>query len=162
MPATLVLRLTGGASNANPDLSLGGVSSANNLSSTALNNLFDDVSPSEALAGSIEYRAIDAFNSGDAVAAGATLWMSAETTNTKSSVDVGVVTSPIDDTESIADEVTAPVGAGIAFAHYNSASKLSLPDIAANSYCRVWIKRIIVAGAINSANDIGTLSVQYA
>lgn len=56
MAATLVFRLTGGASNSDPDASLGGVMSNTEISGTALNNLFDDVSPDEATSGSTEYR----------------------------------------------------------------------------------------------------------
>lgn len=162
MPSILVLRLTGGASNSDPDLSLGGVSSSNEVSATPLNNVFDNVSPSEASGGAVEYRALDIFNSGDAAATSVSVFMSTETPNANTSLDIGIVTSPINDTESVANELAAPVGAGIAFAHYNSASKLSLPDIPAGSYCRVWLKRTVTAGAINASSDLGTLTWEFA
>jgi len=59
MAATLEFRLTGGSSNSDPDQSLGGVTSSNEISSTAMNNLFDNVTPTEASSGDVEYRAID-------------------------------------------------------------------------------------------------------
>lgn len=68
MPAQIQLRLTGGAANADPDASLGGVMSSEQLSATALNNLFDNVSPGESEDGDTEYRAIDLYNVGDATA----------------------------------------------------------------------------------------------
>lgn len=162
MAATLVLRLTGGAANSDPDASLGGVSSANAVSATALNNIFDNVSSAEAAAGDTEYRGIDVFNTGDATATGINIWMGTETSSTSSSLDIGKVTSPIGDTESIADESTAPVGTGITFGHYTSGSKLALPDIAAGSYCRIWLKRIVTASAPNTSSDLGTLNWEYA
>lgn len=45
-------RFSGGASNSNPNASLGGVKSSVSIGST----LFDDVSSAEAAAGSVEYR----------------------------------------------------------------------------------------------------------
>jgi len=162
MSASLQMRLTGGSSNSDPDLALGGVSSSNQLSATALHNLFDQVSSAEALAGDTEYRALDIYNAGDATAASVEMYMSVETPSSKSSLDFGKVTSPLNDTESIADESTAPVGTGITFAHYTSGSKLSLPDIPAGQYCRIWFKRIIQAAAVNVASDLGTITVAYA
>ena len=58
MAATLVFRLTGGASNIDPDASLGGIMSNTEISGTALNNLFDDVSPDEATSGSTDRKSV--------------------------------------------------------------------------------------------------------
>ena len=160
MAATLVWKLTGGAANADPNASLGGVRSSVSLSGTALNNLFDDVAPGEASAGDTEYRAIDLVNTGDAASAGTVVYMSTETTSTGTALDMGIEASPINSTLSIVDESTAP--AAVSFAHYTSASKLSIPAIAAGSGCRVWFKRIVGASTGNLANDQGTFTVEYA
>ena len=160
MAATLVWKLTGGAANADPNASIGGVRSSVSLSGTALNNLFDDVSPSEASAGDTEYRAIDLVNTGDAASAGTVVYMSTETTSAGTALDMGIEASPINSTMSIAGESIAP--AGVSFAHYTSGSKLSLPAIAAGSCCRVWFKRIVGASTGNLANDQGTFTIEYA
>lgn len=160
MAATLQFNLTGGASNSNPALALGGTHSSVQLSATALNNLFDNVSPSEASAGDIEYRAIDVTNVGNATATSAAMYMSTDTSSTSTELDFGMVASPINSVESIANESTAP--ATVSFAHYNSGSKLTLPDIAAGSYCRLWVRRTVTAGATNTSSDQGTLAVDYA
>ena len=160
MAATLVWRLTGGASNSDPDASLGGVSSSNALSGTALNNLFDDVSPAESAAGDTEYRALDLYNSGDATAGGVVVFMSTETTSSGTQLDFGLEASPINSSLSVANESTAP--AGVSFAHYTSGSKLSLPDIAASSRCRVWFRRGVGAATPNLNPDQGTFTVEYA
>jgi len=158
MAAVLEFRYTGGASNSDPNLSLGGTSSSVQLSTTALNNLFDDVSPAEASAGDTEYRAIDIYNSGDATATAISIYVDPETTSVDTQLDLGP--DSVGSTLSIADESTAPTG--ITFGHYNATTKLSLPDVAAGSYVRVWVKRIVNAGATNLANDQATLNVEYA
>lgn len=160
MAAILVWRLTGGASNSDPNASLGGVRSSNALSATALNNLFDDVSPAESAAGDTEYRALDLYNSGDATAGGVVVYMSTETTSAGTQLDFGIEASPINSTLSIADESTAP--AAVSFSRYTSGSKLSLPDIAASSGCRVWFRRVVGAATANLNPDQGTFTVEYA
>ena len=160
MAATLAFQLSGGASNADPNASLGGTHSSVALSGTAMNNLFDDVSPAEATAGDTEYRAIDVTNTGDATGVVVKIFMDPETSSASTALDMGIEASPLGSTLSIADETTAP--AGVTFAHYTSASKLTLPDIAAAAYCRVWVRRVVTAGATNTASDSGTINVEYA
>ena len=162
MAATLVFRLTGGAANSDPDASLGGAMSSTALSATPMNNLFDNVSPAEALAGDTNYRAIDVFNSGDATAESVELYMSAETSSEDSQLDFGDggVHDGSDQGDTIADESTAPDG--ISFAHYTSASKLSVANIPAGEACRIWVRRVVGAEAENTANDLGTIAVDYA
>ena len=160
MAAILNLYLTGGATNSDPNASLGGTRSSTQVSSTALNNIFDNVQPDEATNGDTEYRAIAIVNDGDATATSVALYMSNETSSADTQLDFGSEgvdpASPI----TIADESTAPTG--ITFGHYNSSNKLSLPDIPAGSECRIWIKRTVAAGAINTGNDQGTIAIDYA
>lgn len=156
MSATLQLRLTGGASNSDPDASLGGVMSADQVAATAMNNLFDDVSPADRLSGSVKYRAIDIYNAGDAAATVVKAFMDAITSNADTDLAFGLDSG----TQSIADEDTAPTS--VTFANYTSASKLSISDIAAGSAQRLWIRRTVAAGAANDNNDLGTINVEYA
>lgn len=158
MAATLILRLTGGVSNTDPDASLGGVQSTTELSATAMNSLFDNVDSTEASSGDTEYRALDIYNSGDATATSVEIYMSTETSSTDSSVDMG----PDSGTQTIANESTAPSAPAITFAHYNTASKLSVSDIASSGSQRIWFKRIVTASAGNDSNDQGTIKIDYA
>ena len=160
MAATLALHLSGGASNADPSLSLGGVSSSVAISGTPANNLFDDVAPAEATAGDVEYRAIDIKNSGDAAALVVKAFMDPETSSASTALDFGIGASPVGSTLSIANESTAP--ASITFAHYTTGSKLTIPDIPAGNYARLWVRRTVTAGAVNAATDSGTINVEYA
>jgi hypothetical protein len=156
MSAVLELRLTGGASNSDPNASLGGVASSNQLSGTAMNNLFDNVSPTEAVNGDVEYRAVSIYNSGDAAATGVEAYMSTETPSPKTQLDFGIEAG----TQTIADESTAP--SGVTFAHYATGSRLSIADIPAGSAVRLWIRRTVTAGCVNLSSDFCEISIDYA
>ena len=163
MAATLEYRLTGGSTNTDPDASLGGAMSDTQVSGTALNNIFDDVTPTEANDGDTEYRAIDVYNSGDAQAESVEIYMSTETSSADTSLDFyndGTTHDGSDQGDTIADESTEPSGAS--WSHYTSGSKLSLPNIPASSATRLWIRRVVTAGATNTTSDQGTLAVDYA
>lgn len=142
---------------------LGGAATATEVSATALNNIFDDVSAAEAAAGDTEYRAIDVYNDGAATITGVELYMSTETSSSDSQLDMGIEDTPanaLNSTKSIADESTAPTT--VTFAHRTSGSKLSLPDIPAGEYARLWLRRVISAAATNTSNDQGTIEAVYA
>lgn len=158
MAASLEWRLTGGASNTDPDASLGGTVSSEVVSSTALNNLFDNVDPADALAGDVEYRAIQLQNTGDATAVLIRLWISAETGSSDSIIAVGIDSG----TQSIADEDTAPDTPTITFTHPLVGSKMTISNIAAAAGARLWVRRTISASATNYANDTVELTVTYA
>jgi hypothetical protein len=158
MAASLEWRLTGGAANADPDASLGGTGSSVAVSGTALNNLFDDVTPGEAVAGDIEYRAIDLYNTGDAAAENVELWISQETTSADTVIAIALDAG----TQSVVDEDTAPSAPTLSFGHPLSGSKQAVSDIAAGAAQRVWLRRTVSASATNNASDTLQLSVQFA
>jgi hypothetical protein len=139
---------------------LGGTATTNQLSTTALNNLFDDVSPAEGVSGDVEYRALDFFNSGDATAVAVSVYCDG-TPNANTDILFALEASPLNSTTAISDESTAPTISG-SFATYIENSRLTFPDIAAGAYCRLWIKRIVTAGCPNLANDGTNISIQYA
>lgn len=146
MAAVLEFRLTVdgslGDAQSDPDQSLGGATSGTNLSSTAMNNLFDNVTPTEASSGDTEYRVIDVWNSGDAAAENVSMYMSTETSSADSQLNFAK-----EDPENthdgshqgdiLSDESTAPSSGITSFSHYTSASKLSLPNIPASNACRI-------------------------
>lgn len=163
MAANLALKLTGGSSNADPNVSLGGVGSSVSVSATPMNALFDNATPSECLAGDIEYRAVDLLNTGDATATVVAAYLGTETTSDHTTVylasegvDPGVPISLADESDST-NQLS-----GLVFAAYTSGSKLSLADIPAGSRLRLWLQRRITAGASNLSNDEGVLNWEYA
>lgn len=146
--------LTGGAANTDPNLSLGGAVSATQVSG-ALHGLFDAVSPEEATAGDMEYRAIEVKNTNPAdTLYAASLYISGETTSVDSQVLVGLDAT----TQSVANESTAP--AGVTFsAPTTKATGIALGDIAPGASKRIWLKRVITAGAAKLAGDAGQIAV---
>ncbi len=139
---------------------LGGAPTVTEVSATPLNNIFDNVTFSEAQAGDSEYRAIDLYNDGDEAAISPTIYMSVATVSPHTELQMGIEGSPIGSTLSIATESVQP--SGVSFSYYDSSTQLSLPTIPASGYVRVWLKRVVQAGATNQANDLGTIAYSYA
>jgi len=178
MGASLQFRLTGGSSNSDPDVSIGGIMSANTINSSPMNNLFDDVTPQESSQsiGYEDYRALDIYNDGDATAESTKLWVDIATTSEDSHLEIGYDASAKDGTNSgdsshtniwegeiIANEGTVPASPTITFAtRYSGGTELSIPNIPPSEAIRIWFKRVIQSGAGNIANDLASIVVQYA
>lgn len=101
--------LSGGSSNANPDLSLGGSPSANPVAGS-LNSLFRDVLPEEATSGLVEYRCFYVRNSSESETLyGASVQTSAQATG-GAFADLGVAKA----TESQRIEISGSPSSGSA------------------------------------------------
>lgn len=149
---------TGGAANDDPDLSLGGTGSSELLSSTALNNLFDNIDPDEIDAGArVEYRAIDLSNDGDALAGNVQFYF----TDTPNAESILAVWLDATGTQSIANETTEPTGASGNWTTPLVGSKLALDDLAAAATHRLWIRRTVDQDADNLNDDLGTLHAWF-
>lgn len=135
-------RLSGGAANADPALSIGGAKS----SVEAASNLLDAVSSSEALAGDIEYRCYYVHNAHATLTLeNAVAWLSANTPSADTTLDIGVGTSAVDGTEqTVANENTAPVGVTFSAAATEGAA-VALGNITPSQHCSVWIRRTVNA-----------------
>lgn len=151
-------RLSGGASNSDPNASLGGVKSSTAWTST----LFDDVSSAEATEGSVEYRCFYIHNAN----ADATLtliapkvWIQANTPSETTTVAVGLGSSAQGGIEqTVDDETTAPTE--ISFTEPDDfAGGIALGDIPAGGHRAVWIRRTVNAGTAAIADSF-TLRVQ--
>ena len=143
---------TGTGSQAAPGGSLGGSITANECGAS-LNHLFDNVSPTEASAGDTEYRAISVKNTNATdTLYDAYIWISLETVSAASTVAIGYDSTG---TQSVVNESTGPTG--ITFSTpLTKATGISLGDMAAGVAKRIWVRRIITAGAVKLA-DNGTM-----
>lgn len=149
-------RLSGGGSNTDPALSLGGAKS----STDAPSGLLDTVTSGEAATGDTEYRAIYVHNAHATLTLeAAKLWIQANTPSADTTLEVGLGTSAVNATEqTVANEGVAP--SGVTFvAAADEAGAISLGDIPAGQHRAVWIKRIVSAGAAAS-NDTANLRVK--
>jgi hypothetical protein len=150
-------RLSGGASNSDPLLSLGGAKS----SVDAPLNLFDDVSSAEALAGDVEYRCFYIHNNhGTLTLQNAFVWIQSNTPSNDTDVAIGLGTSALNGTEqTIANENTAPSGVSFS-APTTKGAGIGLGSIPAGQHRAVWVRRNVNSNAQAYNNDTGTLRVE--
>jgi hypothetical protein len=156
MAALIQYRLTGGASNSNPNASLGGVMSTTVMNTVAINNLFDNVPSTDVDTGNnVEYRAFDIYNVGD-VSTNTMQFFLTDTPSANSSVSVWLDTTG---TQSIANETTEPVGA--TWSEPDTVSKMDLTDLASETAHRIWIRRTVIQSAPLLVDDTATLHTWY-
>lgn len=141
--------LTGGASNTDPALSLGGVISSTQFTDVTLQNLFANVSPAEALAGSVKYRALSFKNTAAETAYAAVVYISQETTSADTTVAIAYDSTG---TQSVVNEDTAPTGLTFS-TPLSLATGIALGDVAASGVRRVWFKRTVTAGAAQASDS---------
>ena len=152
--ANLAFYLTGGAANSDAALSLGGVISSVAFTNNTLQNLFANVTPAEALAGSVKYRALSFKNLAAETAYAAVIYLSQETTSADTTVAIAYDSTG---TQSVVNENTAP--SGLSFTTPLSlAAGIALGDVAASGVRRIWFRRTVSAGAA-VATDTGKFTV---
>jgi hypothetical protein len=160
--------LTGAAGNSTAGTaggSLGKYISTTAITTSTLNNLFDDVTGDENAAADVEYRCFFIHNAHATLTLKNTvIWLSAEVaggTNTAISVDTtvaSVIGDSVAQAKQVADESTAP-GTQTFSAPTTKGTGLALGDIAPG-YCRaVWVERTATDSAALS-NDGVTLRVE--
>lgn len=159
MPITttdIKYKLSGGAANSDPLLSIGGAKSSVDSSSA----IFDDVSSAEASAGDVEYRCVYILNNHGALSyQTAKVWIQTQTPSGDTDVAIGLAAAGLNAAETaVANENTAP--AGVTFSAPSSfAGGLSLGTIPAGQFYGIWVRRTVNAAAA-SASDSFTLRVQ--
>ena len=162
---------TGTAGNAaaqpDPNASLGKYISTTQLSGTAANNLFDDITGSENAASTTDYRCFFVHNAHATLTLrGAVVYLSggdpAGGANVAIAVDntaASAIGSSSAQAAEIANETTAPSGVGSFSTPTTAAGGLSLGDIAAGSCRAVWVRRAAANTAAVNDETI-TLAVQ--
>lgn len=149
----------GNATAGTPAGSLGKYVSTTQLSGTALNNLFDDVTGAENAAGTTDYRCFFVHNSNTANAlTNAVVYLSGGDPAGGSTVTIAVdniaasaLGSASAQADLIASETTAPTGVGAFSAPSTIGTGLSLGTIGIGQVKAVWVKRVTSsAAAVNS------------
>jgi len=141
----LVLRLSGGSSNANTDNSLGGVMSSVAVVDAVLQNLLDNIKRKEVLIPKTEFRCFYIENTGADPVHGAILFVDQDPNVT--TVTLGLDPAGTSDgstygvAQTIADESTAPTGVTFEDAGEHRV-KLALPTLQSGEAQAIWIKRI--------------------
>lgn len=146
--------LSGGSTNTDPNLSLGGPISQTEIVSGQLNNLFDDVSAVESGAGDVEYRCLYIKNTHSVSSlVNARIWIDQDTPSPDDEIDIGVDPSGVGGTAPmVTDESTAPPG--VTFSH-PTAYDVGIPigDLGPGQYVAIWLRRTVQTGAQSFPNN---------
>ena len=132
-----------------PSLSIGGAISATEVTDATLHNMFDIVSSQESTDGHTDYRCYYAKNShGTLTLQSAKMWIFTITPSDDTVCAIGLGSSGVNGVEqTIADELTAPVG-GVTFTSPTTeGAGLSIGDIPAGQHMAFWVRRIISSNA---------------
>lgn len=152
--------LSGGAANSNVNASLGGAKSSVAIVDDTLNNLWDDVSGDEHVAGDTEYRCFFVKNDSAETAYAVKLWIDTNTTSTEDTFTIGLDLTGVGDTaDTAADESTAPDPAVTFSAAANQAGALSLGNMTTGQSYPIWVKRVVTAGSTAQAANEAILKV---
>lgn len=149
-------KLSGGAANADPLLSLGGAISSVDAGAS----IFDDVASAEAAAGDTEYRCVYVKNTHATLTyLAAKIWIQTQTPSADTAIAIALGGEGLNGTaETVANENTAPVGESFS-APSNFAGGLTIGDLAPGAYFPVWVRRTVTAAAAVYADSF-TLRVQ--
>lgn len=159
MAAEVEYRLSGGAANADPNASLGGVMSSESINSNNNPNLFANVGTSEAATGSDKYRCIfitPPVKNYTSVS----IWIDTQTLSNDTQLHLAVAPEGKNaDAEVIVDENTEP--ADVIFTRpTQDYAALALPDLNVGDRIGVWIKRNVKSNAAGYPNDYGRIVVE--
>lgn len=139
--------LSGGASNTDPDASIGGaISTVGEITSDVANNLFDDVSGAEAASGDTEYRCFFIKNSsGTDTWESVVVWINANTPSTDDTIAIALTTNGKNNAaETPGDESTPPSGPTFS-TPTSKGTGLSIGDLSPGDYYAIWVKRTVDA-----------------
>lgn len=161
----IVKRYSGGSANGDAELSLGGEMSSVAITNNVLQNLFDNVSPSERASGTIEYRCFYYVNThATETLTDAIVYVTANTPATDTAMAIGLDPAGVGDGSStgvaatIPDETTAPYGVTFSAAP-DAGSGLSVGDLEPGEAFAVWVRRTVDAGALPATGDNVTLRI---
>lgn len=150
-------RLSGGAANSDPLLSLGGAKSS--VAATG-GTILDVVLPAEGSAGDVEYRCVYVHNNhGSLSLDNSVLWIQASGLGGNQAIAIAEGTSAINGTEqTVANEGTAPTGVTWS-APATKGAGIALGNLPAGQHQAIWIRRTVTAGA-PASNSTFTLRVE--
>lgn len=164
MPITtsdILIRLSGGSGNSDPNAALGGVmSTSTTVTDNTTHNLFDQVSGTESSAGDTEYRGVYVLNNhGSLTMQNTMVYISSNTPSADTTIDIALAGEGLNATmETIANENTAPAGETFS-APTTYAGGLNMGNIPNGQRYGLWIRRTVTAGAAAATDDAVTIKV---
>ena len=159
----IVLRISGGASNTDANLALGGAMSTvagGIITTDVLNNDMDDITSAEASSGITIYHGYFYENAhGSLTYIAPKFYISSQTSSGDTSVEVALAGEAKNTAEEvIASETTAPSGE-VFSTPANFAAGIATGDLNASDYKGIWVKYIVGSSAA-AVLDSYTLGIQ--
>lgn len=156
----LKVLLSGGASNADPDASLGGAVSSVELVDNTLNNLFDTVVGQESQTGDKEYRCIYIKNNHATLSLiNPVVYVASQTTSETTDLKISVATETGSPVQSLPNENTQPSGQTFVLADGESNAISLGSDLAPGEVKALWVEWDITAGTV-AIIDSATIQVR--
>ena len=156
----ILIFLSGGAGNADPNASLGGVISTTQIVDATLSNLFDPVAGVESRDGDISYRCFYVKNNH-----GSLTWQAVKTFILTQATDNNAVAIGLDPVgvngtaTTVVDEFTAP--AGVSFSTpVTEGTALAIGDIPNGQKQAIWVRRTVTAGAVALNVDTAVVRIE--
>ena len=158
--------LSGGATNINPDDSLGGVVSAYDIiPDGVMHNLFDAIPSADLSGGNTDYRCYYLKNTSPTETwVGGEVYIEDITPSADTQIDIGLDPAGVGDgvatgvATTIANDEAVP--AAVVFTHTVGAPGLSIGDLDAGEVQAIWIRRVVTdpgGGATAAPDDRATL-----
>lgn len=158
----LEVHLSGGATNTDPNASLGGVVS--NYAPRQLNrgNVFADLTEAQRIAGAVHYRCLYVVNTSPTdTMANLTVWLDGLPVNAGTAMAIGDDAAAVNGTATtVANETTAP-GSVTFSAPTSYASGINLGTLAPGDFVAFWVRRTLTAGAAALMYDRLRLGLQF-
>lgn len=154
----ILFKHSGGAANADPNASLGGVISSVSVTDNTLLNLFDNVTGDEHTVGDTEYRCFYVKNNSAETAYNVKIWIETNTQAADDTLNIGketVIGSPV---QVVANESTAPTGISFLTAAGQS-NAILLGDMTAGTVYGIWLKRIVSPGSTAQASNSAQIKI---
>ena len=146
----LELVMTGAGTTANPNASLGGaISISHEVSATALNSIFDDISGDESTAGDTEYRILAVYNSGADVAESVKVYLP---TNYSTFISIGLNEAAGVNPQTIATESTAPSSVTFSSPTTKTAA-LDVGNLNSLQFRALYVRRVIPAATTTPKDE---------
>lgn len=154
----LLIKLSGGAANSDPNASIGGAKSSTSVTDNTTHNLFDQVSGTESNAGDTEYRCVYLLNNhGSLTAQNTHVYISSNTASADTTIDIGLAAAGLNAAETaVANENTAPSSVSFS-APTTYAGGLDMSNIPNGQYYGLWLRRTVNASAAAANDDAVTI-----
>ncbi len=156
------VHLSGGATNTDPNASLGGVVSDYAPRQLDRGNVFADLTEAQRVAGAVHYRCLYVVNTHPTDSmANLTVWLDGLPVNAGTAMAIGDDAAGVNGTATtVANETTAP-GSVTFSAPTTYASGINLGTLAPGDYVAFWVRRTLTAGAAALMYDRLRLGLQF-